>query len=177
MAQHVWSRRISARYTVSLLDLPCQACEVNRVLGAVKAIHGGGDEEAIRFILKRLPSGLRQLRPMGWRLKQRIPRLTPGKGDGYDRQAARAVTKAWLQMKPQWQGESLHALCTRGGGDIFRLPSVVCPLCSSTMAFDRNKPRSDCDACYRARRRKSDLERTRKKRRLIREAREGNGRM
>ena len=177
MAHHVWPSRTSARYSaVSLWDLPCQACEFNGVLAAVKSIHGGGDEKAIRFLLERLPGDVRQLSAMGQSLKTLLAKI-PGTCDGYSRQAASLATMAWLNMNPKWQRESMHRLCTRGGGDIFGLPTVVCPVCSSSMSFHRERFRSDCDACYGARRRRLDAERSRKRRRLHREARGGNGRL
>ena len=51
MAMHVWSTSIASRYSaVSLLDLPCQACEFNGVLSAIKSLHCCGDVAAIRFL-------------------------------------------------------------------------------------------------------------------------------
>ena len=65
LARRVWSVRIARHFTsVSLVDLPCQACEFAGILGAVKAIHGGGDDSAIRWLLQRLPGDLHQLKAM-----------------------------------------------------------------------------------------------------------------
>ena len=72
LAQRTWSFSIAARFgSVSLIDLPCQACEFGGILGAVKLICGGGDDEAVLWLLKELPGSLEELKSMSRLLKAR----------------------------------------------------------------------------------------------------------
>ena len=167
LARGVWSQSIARHYaSVSLVDLPCQACEFGGILGAVKSILGGGDAEAIRWLLARLPGDLDGLKAMGERLRK-ITAKTKRKGDGLDRQAAGVVTKAWLEQLPERPAVSMECVYTSGGGDMFGLPRIFCPRCSELLpSRRRGRKKRECDACYRARVRKADAERQAKKRRL-----------
>ena len=163
----VWSPAI-ARYfsSMSILDLPCQACEFRGIIGAVQAIHGGGDARAIEWLLSRLPGELSELKALGIRLRQIIARVD-GKGDGLDRQAAGTVTRMWLQQEPDPPKVSMRSVLTNGSWDMFGVPVVVCPKCSQRMLGHRKgrKP-TECTVCYRTRIREADKERKRKERRL-----------
>ena len=167
VASRVWSSRIAAHYSsMSLVDIPCQACEFGGTLGVVKRIHGCGDVEAIEWLLQHLPSNLTKLKAMGWTRKVATEQC-PDKGDGLDRQCAGTVTRRWLKGGPTAPTFSLWTANTRGRGDIFGLPAVMCPRCEKPMPIcGRGRKRTQCETCYLAKRRFADAERQAKKRRL-----------
>ena len=167
MARHIWSARVARHYaSMSVVDLPCQACEFSGVLGAVKGIHGGGDLKAMNWLLTHLPGDLGELKTMGETLRRQVA-FTDRKGDGLDRQSAGVVTRAWLKQKPCLPVVSMRSALTNGSWDMFGLPVVVCPKCSQPLLGRwRGRKATECDACYRKRIRQADAERKRKQRRL-----------
>ena len=167
LASRVWSSRIAAHYSsMSLLDLPCQACEFGGTLCAVKRTHGCGDVEAIEWVLQHLPSDLTKLKAVG-RAQKVATEAVLDKGDGLDRQCACSVTSRWLKRGPKAQTASLWTANTCGRGDIFGLPLVTCPRCEQPMPIHgQGRKRTQCTACKLAVRRFMDAERQAKKRRL-----------
>ena len=66
MAPRAWSASIARHYSsISPVDLPCQACEFGAILGAARRIRGGGEGEAIAWLLQHLPGDLQALKDMG----------------------------------------------------------------------------------------------------------------
>ena len=167
VARRTWSPNIASKYgSVSLLDLTCQACEFNGILGAVKSIHGGGDDQAIRWLMAHLPGDVGALKYMRQQLKIDRAKRVRKKGDGLDNQAASIVAATWLSRKPDKPAVSLQGVFTSGGWDIFGLPRVYCPECSQIMLCPtKGRKRRECDACYRKRIREADAARQAKRRR------------
>ena len=168
LARRVWSTSVARHYaSVSLVDLPCAACEFGGVLGAVRSIHGGGDAQAVQWLLQHLPGRLPALKAMGESLKK-ITAKVDGRGDGLDRQCSGTVTRAWLKDVPQASSVTMESVFIRGGGDkFFRMPSVTCPSCDCVIQPRwRGRKRAVCDACYRARVRAADAKRQAKRRRM-----------
>ena len=166
VARKVWCPAIACHFSsMSILDLPCQACEFKGIIGAVNAIHGGGDAKAISWLLAHLPGELSELKAMGVKLRHMIAKVD-GKGDGLDRQAAGAVTRLWLQQDPGPPKVSMQSILTNGSWDMFGVPVVACPKCSQPMLGNRKgrKP-MECKVCYRKRICQADMERKRKERR------------
>jgi len=84
----------------------------------------------VTWLLGRLPGSHGELLALGGFMKGMISAV-PGKGDGYDRQCAGAVTKAWLNTEPGPVADSLLA-CIRGRIDVpFTLPPYACQECSA----------------------------------------------
>ena len=168
LAKRVWSSRVAAQYSsLSLVDLPCQACEYGGVLTAVQAIRIGGEHVAIEWLLKHLPGGIDVLKGMGCSIKVATSHLE-GKGDGLDRQAAGCVTRAWLKQNHASPRLSMWSACIRSREDIFQLHTVYCPECSGFMQDTRRGPkRHMCEDCVQAKRRHFDKERQAKRRRLL----------
>ena len=168
LAKHVWSSSVARHYSsISLVDLPCCACEFGGVLGAVDSIHGGGDAGAVRWLLRHLPGGLAKLKTMGLLLKQDVARVE-GRGDGNDRQAAGTITRGWLKGAPAAPASTMETIFNRGGGDtVFGIPAVLCPECDGHMEVRvLGRKRASCDECYHARVRATDAARQARRRRL-----------
>ena len=165
VARRTWSSAVARQFgSLSLLDLPCQACEFNGILGAVFGVHGGGHDGAIRWLLAHLSGDMRVLKTMGKLLKFDRARQE-GRGDGLDRQAASVVTTAWLAGKPNQPLESLQRVLTDSGWDKFKLPRIICPRCSSFMSGPlMGRKRKECATCYAVRIRGKDAARQAKKR-------------
>ena len=165
LARHIWSASVARHFaSMSIVDLPCQACEFSGVLGAVKSIHGGGDVQTMNWLLSHLPGDLGELKTMGETLRRKVA-FTEGKGDGLDRQSAGVVTRVWLKQKPCLSIVSMKSVLTNGSWDMFGLLVVVCPKCSQPMPGRwRGRKPTECDACYRKRIRQADAERKAKQR-------------
>ena len=166
MAPRVWSASIARHYaSVSIVDLPCQACEFGGVLGAVKRISGGGEGKATDWLLRHLPADLQVLKGMGLELK-RLTGMAPTRGDGLDTQAAGAVAAQWLKRVPE-KAEgcmTLQEALTRGSGGFVALPKLCCPGCDSVLLTRlMGRKRKLCDPCYKAFRKHKDWERYNKK--------------
>ena len=151
MAARVWSTSVARHFTsVSLVDLPCQACEFGGILGAVKRICGGGDSEAMAWLFEHLPGDLAGLKAMGQGLKQ-LTAKSKHKGDGLDKQAAGAITRAWLHRCPVKPEVTLQQTFTRGGGGLVPLPQVWCPGCRGPLEGQaRGRKRKLCAPCISA---------------------------
>ena len=148
MTRRVWSSIITRHYSsLSLVDLPCQACEFGGILGAVKRIRGGGEDAAMTWLMQHLPGDLPGLKAMGKELKQRTAR-EPRKGDDLDKQSAGAVTLAWLQSSPRQPEVTLQEAHIRGGGGFVALPQVCCPSCGGVLQASRmGRKRELCKSC------------------------------
>ena len=171
MAPRVWSASIARHYaSVSIVDLPCQACEFGGVLGAVERISGGGEGKAIDWLLRHLPADLQVLKGMGLELK-RLTGMAPTRGDGLDTQAAGAVAAQWLKRVPE-KAEgcmTLQEALTRGSGGFVALPKLCCPGCDSVLLTRlMGRKRKLCDPCYKTFRKYKDSGRYLKRRRRCR---------
>ena len=153
LARRTWSTKVASRYaSVSILDLPCQACEFGAVLSAVRNIHGGGDDYSIYWLLAHLPGDLSELKAMGRRLRF-LTNTIAGKGDGLDRQAAGVVTRLWLKGGPEEPNVSMANVFTCARWDMFGLPRVLCPGCGRLVGTqpELGRKRVFCTACQRSR--------------------------
>ena len=169
LARRTWSASVARHWaSISLVDLPCAACEFGGVLGAVCSIHGGGDAQAVRWLLRHLPGQLTKLKKMGRLLKQGTARLS-SKGNGLDHQCSGFVARGWLKQHPDEPAVDMTSVLTRGGGDqLFRLPAIVCAVCGGTMQPRLSgRKRKLCSECYRARVRRADAQRQARRRRLL----------
>ena len=169
LARRTWSSRVARQWaSISLVDLPCTACEFGGVLGAVRSIHGGGEAQAVLWLLRHLPGQLGRMKRMGLLLKQSTARVS-GKGDGLDRQSSGVVARGWLKEDLGQPQLNMNTVFTRSGGDqLFRLPAVVCAVCSGKIQPRLyGRKRKSCDECYRARVRRADAQRQARRRRLL----------
>ena len=171
VARSVYSRATARRFSsLSLIDLPCEACEFAGILGSVKqfmqkqaGIRVSGDAHAVDWLLKRLPGKLTSLKEMGRRQRIITQKLST-RGNGLDLQAAGSVTKGWLQedddteTRAKGRHKSLHDTCTRGSGDAFGVPNLFCDGCGELILNTLTcRPRSElCAQCLSVARRTSD---------------------
>ena len=162
MARRIWSPSVARHYSsISLIDLPCAACEFGGVLGSIMSIHGGGEAQAISYLLRQLPGRLEDLKDMGQRLKKETTSVC-GTGDGLDRQCSGSVTRRWLRQKFAAPAFSMERVFSLGGGDdLLLLSPILCPFCGELMPPwpGKGRKRSMCDECYRAHVRTVDKER------------------
>ena len=172
VARSVYSRATARRFSsLSLIDLPCEACEFAGILGSVKqfmqkqcGIRVSGDAHAVEWLLQRLPGKLAKLKEMGRR--QRIStQKSSTRGNGRDLQAAGVVTKGWLEdadgteIRAKGRHQSLYDTCTRGSGDVFGVPNLFCDGCGAELILNTlaYRPRTElCAQCLSVARRTSD---------------------
>jgi len=147
---------------VSLIDLPCQACEFAGVLAASKrymkqqdGIRVVGDQAVIQWLTQQLPVSVEGLKKMGTALRIRTQKHS-SRGDGTDSQAASAVTLAWLSQPERRERagrDPPSSLWKDGKKNVFGLPSLQCHDCG---AFLKDKATSGqvlgprvqrCSAC------------------------------
>ena len=166
VARDLYSSRTAAHFgRASAVDLPCQACELAGVLGAVKKHLGicgdGGNGRAAEWILCRLPSKPNDMLAMATSLKTNRAKVE-GRGNGLDLQCASVVTATWLASSPaDLHGKSMMSVFTRGSGGPFNVPAVGCAICKQMFALSPNARLSSilCESCRRAHRRKWDRNR------------------
>ena len=166
VARDLYSSRTAARFgRSSAVDLPCQACELAGVLGAVKKFLGirgnGGNDQAAEWILSRLPSSPIAMFQMATSLKMNRAKVQ-GRGNGLDLQCASEVASTWLASSPSaLPGNSMLSVFTRGSGGPFNVPVVGCTVCSQMFALAPNARLSSrvCELCRGDHRRKWDRER------------------
>ena len=169
MVRHCYSYRTGARFsTLSLIDLPCQACEFAGILTSVKAhmkahvTRGRGaeisDAKALTWLLQRLPSQVSECVELGRQLRRDI-NMSSDRGNGLDKQCSGNVASRWLQahgegLRPALPHHALEVL-TCGRGDILGVPQLRCPDCASQLFFraTTGRRRIRCDACISANRR------------------------
>ena len=167
--RRVWSSSVARQYaSISLIDLPCAACEFGGVLGSIMSIHGGGEAQAIRYLLRHLPGRLEDLKEMGQRLTKET-NLLCGTGDGLDRQCSGSVTRRWLRQKLAAPALKMdHVFSLGGGDDFFVLFPILCSSCGELLMPPRfqGRKRTVCDECYRAHVRLVDKERQAQRRRF-----------
>ena len=167
LARRVWSSSVARNYaSISLIDLPCSACEFGGVIGSIMSIHGCGQEHAIHWLLRHLSGRLEDLKAMGQHSKKETGSLC-GRGDGLDRQCSGSVTRRWLLQNPGVPSFNMEHVFSRGGGDdMFGLVPIICPSCSEIMPpRSRGRKQRTCDECYRAHVRAVDAERQVRRRR------------
>lgn len=164
VARSFYSFRTAAAYgRASLVDLPCQACELGGVLGAVKkhlSIRGRGvDRKAADWILSRLPSSPKAMLSMAMLLKQNRARVE-GRGNGLDLQCSGIVAGSWLASSPQeLGGRSMLAVFTRGSGGPFDLLPLGCEGCFAVFPLSPSTRLWLCESCRGDRRREWDRKR------------------
>ena len=164
VARSFYSTRTAASYgRASLVDLPCQACELGGVLGAVKKhlrTRGHGvNRKAADWILSRLPSSHKAMLAMSMLLKQNRARVE-GRGNGLDMQCAGVVAGTWLASSPpELGGRSMLAVFTRGRGGPFNVPVLGCTRCSMMFPVSPNSSLLLCESCQGDRRREWDRKR------------------
>ena len=166
-----YSTRTVAKYSgMSLVDLPCQACELIGVLNFVKkhlSTHAcGGRGDPARWILERLPGDDAGIKALSKQLKVSRERVE-GKGNGLDLQCAAAVTKSWLGMDPEPLVAKSFWRCTRAGGAgiPFTLPRVKCLSCQGPLTNSVFRGYDSwCQACRLTHRLELDATRSAKRR-------------
>ena len=119
--------------SLSIVDLPCQACRYSGVFASARTICGCGEHDTIEWLLKRLPGAMDALTDMGWPMKHATFHLE-GKGDGLDRQAAGFVIRVWLKQNHAPSRSSMCSARSRGRKDMFPIAHCVLPRVFSTHA-------------------------------------------
>ena len=160
MARKVFCSTTAARHSAaSLVDLPCQSCELGGVLGAVAKArrphrpegrqntrgHGGGRGLANTRERGAAPREQLEVDDIRW-LLSRLPAdlsealrmmkglkglsaMAEGKGDGLDRQCSGTVAAGWLRSQPPVLANSWLTVLDRQADLPFELPVLRCRSC------------------------------------------------
>ena len=149
----------------SLCDLPCQACELGGVLGAVKKfrtdrghtrtnthVRGEAVDVAeindVKWLLARLPSDEATASAMKRALAGSVS-MVDGKGDGLDRQCSGSITAAWLKSQPEEVPNSFAEVLARKIRLPYQLLALRCRECDGTLTslVLRSDGMEVCDGC------------------------------
>jgi hypothetical protein len=162
------SRVVTPFGRASVIDLPCQVCELAGVLGSVKthrralakagATRDSGDD--VEWLLARLPASVSCIKIMSKSLKLRTSKIQ-GRGNGMDLQCAGHVAKRWLRSNPLRLRSSLLDVWSACRGGPFLVPRVLCLKCNCVLDGELNTRLALCTVCRTRRRLIWDAERQR----------------
>jgi hypothetical protein len=172
----------------SLIDLPCQVCELAGVLGSVKSyrcsLANAGSvsspagsvarastgvsrkcDKDVEWLLARLPGSVVGLKQLSKSLKLQIAKVQ-GRGNGLDLQCSGNVTKMWLRSSPSRLRRNLLDVLIRRSRGPFHMPPLMCSSCHRVLDVSVNCRLALCTECRKRRRQQWDARRQRARRNM-----------